>query len=101
MKAVTFICSALSCAFLIVAQGRETVEYKKAAERGLQLFIEKPPGWKATDQRPAIVFFFGGGWVGGSPTQFLKQIETDRFLPSLGWLAGGTGGRVSQRPPHG
>lgn len=32
-----------------------------------------PPDWKATDRRPAAVFFFGGGWVGGSPTQFYPQ----------------------------
>lgn len=49
--------------------------YKKAGTRELKLFIEKPAGWKAADRRPAIVFFFGGGWVGGSPEQFLKQSE--------------------------
>jgi acetyl esterase/lipase len=49
--------------------------YKKTGDTELKLFVEKPPGWKATDRRPAIVFFFGGGWVGGSPNQFLKQSE--------------------------
>ncbi len=60
---------------LALAQGQETVVYKKAAARELKLFIEKPPAWKAADKRPAIVFFFGGGWVAGTPTQFLKQSE--------------------------
>lgn len=49
--------------------------YKKVADRELKLFVEKPADWKAADKRPAIVFFFGGGWVGGTPTQFKKQSE--------------------------
>ena len=49
--------------------------YKKAGERELKLFIEKPADWKASDQRPALLFFFGGGWVGGSPAQFQGQSE--------------------------
>ena len=52
-----------------------TLTYKRGADRDLKLFIEKPADWKPTDRRPAIVFFFGGGWVGGSPTQFLKQSQ--------------------------
>ncbi len=53
----------------------ETVTYKRAGDRDLKLFVEKPVGWKATDKRPAIVFFFGGGWVGGTPEQFKPQSE--------------------------
>ena len=53
----------------------ETFIYKKVGDRELKLFIEKPTDWKATDQRPALVFFFGGGWVGGSPGQFQGQSE--------------------------
>ena len=55
--------------------GADTVIYKRVEERELKLFIEKPASWKAADQRPAIVFFFGGGWVSGTPEQFLKQSE--------------------------
>jgi acetyl esterase/lipase len=47
--------------------------YKRVAGRELELFIEKPADWRPTDKRPAIVFFFGGGWVGGTPEQFRKQ----------------------------
>ncbi len=53
----------------------ETLAYKKTSDRELKLFVEKPADWKASDHRPAIVFFFGGGWVGGSPEQFRKQSE--------------------------
>jgi acetyl esterase len=44
--------------------------YKRVGERELRLHVVKPEGWKASDRRPAIVFYFGGGWVQGAPTQF-------------------------------
>jgi len=53
----------------------ETLVYKKMGGRELRLYVEKPSGWKASDQRPAIVFFFGGGWIGGKPSQFQPQSE--------------------------
>lgn len=49
--------------------------YKKVADRELKLTIVNPPGWKAADQRPAMVFFHGGGWTGGAPTQFTQHSE--------------------------
>lgn len=55
--------------------------YKKAGERELSLTVVNPPDWKKTDQRPALVFFHGGGWVGGKPTQFTMQSE---YLASRG-----------------
>ena len=53
----------------------ESIVYKSTDNRKLHLHIEKPSDWKPTDKRPAVVFFFGGGWVGGSPEQFLPQSE--------------------------
>lgn len=53
----------------------ETRVYKKAGDRELKLSIVKPPDWKPADRRPALVFFHGGGWVGGGPTQFTRQAE--------------------------
>ncbi len=32
-----------------------------------------PKGYKASDKRPAIVFFHGGGWYGGTPDHFYPQ----------------------------
>lgn len=49
--------------------------YKKVGERELKLTIVNPPDWKSSDQRPAMVFFHGGGWVGGKPTQFTAHSE--------------------------
>lgn len=42
--------------------------YKSASGVDLSLHIYEPPARSAS--RPAILFFFGGGWVGGSPKQF-------------------------------
>jgi acetyl esterase/lipase len=53
----------------------EVIVYKKVGDTELKLLVEKPAGWSAGDRRPAIVFFFGGGWVGGSPEQFRTQSE--------------------------
>ena len=52
--------------------GEEHV-YKTVEGRGLRLLVIKPPGWKASDRRPALVLFHGGGWTGGAPTQFNDQ----------------------------
>ncbi len=51
------------------------IPYKKAPSRKgktvtLRLHAFFPPGWKPGPKRGAIVFFFGGGWTGGTPSQF-------------------------------
>jgi acetyl esterase/lipase len=33
----------------------------------MRLHVFKPKDWKASDRRPALVFFFGGGWTTGTP----------------------------------
>ncbi len=57
--------------------------YKTVADRELKLFVTKPKDWKKTDRRPAIVFFHGGGWVGGAPGQFT---EHSKYLASRGMV---------------
>lgn len=47
--------------------------YKKINDTELTLYVTKPMEWAATDTRPAIVFFHGGGWVGGAPGQFTEH----------------------------
>jgi acetyl esterase/lipase len=48
----------------------KTEVFKVVPGENLKLHIFFPDSWKAEDHRPAIVFFFGGGWVGGAPQQF-------------------------------
>lgn len=51
--------------------GAQVEVYKKASGDDLRIYRIDPPGHEASKEKaPAIVFFFGGGWNGGSPTQF-------------------------------
>ena len=58
--------------------------YKKAGQRELKLYVTAPDDRQPTDSRPAIVFFHGGGWVGGKPGQFT---EHSKYLASRGMVA--------------
>ena len=62
----------------------KTITYKEINDVSLNLHIFTPPNHKSSDSKPAIVFFFGGGWVGGKPTQFYKQ---SAYLASRGMVA--------------
>lgn len=57
------------------AVAAETMAYKQADGRDLLVHIDRPSDWKQADRRPAVVFFFGGGWVGGRVEQFQPQSE--------------------------
>lgn len=72
-----------------------TVEtYKKIDDVEMKLWIFKPKGHKATDERPAAIFFFGGGWRNGSPQQFEQHC---RYLAKRGMVAITADYRVSSR----
>jgi acetyl esterase/lipase len=58
--------------------------YKEVEGRSLSLYVTTPTAWKASDTRPAIVFYHGGGWVGGAPGQFN---EHSKYLASRGMVA--------------
>jgi acetyl esterase len=55
--------------------------YKVVGEREMSLYITKPADWQASDSRPAIVFFHGGGWTKGKPGQFT---EHSKYLATRG-----------------
>lgn len=42
----------------------------KKGKRELKVSVFMPSTYKKGEMRPAIVFFFGGGWTGGTPRQF-------------------------------
>jgi acetyl esterase/lipase len=54
-------------------EGAEAHVYKTVGDVKLNVYVFKPKDWKASDKRPAAVFFFGGGWANGSPAQFEPQ----------------------------
>ncbi|QDV69349.1 Carboxylesterase NlhH [Rosistilla carotiformis] len=49
--------------------------YKSVDGRDLVLYVTEPAGEKPKQPRPAIVFFHGGGWLGGEPGQFSSHSE--------------------------
>ena len=63
-----------SATFAAGPEGKPYV-YKEVEGSPLKLYVTTPEGWKATDSRPAIVFFHGGGWVGGAPGQFTEHAK--------------------------
>jgi acetyl esterase len=68
--------------------------YKTIGPTNLQLYLFTPKDHAATNRRPAIVFFFGGGWTTGSPQQFEKQC---RYFASRGMVAITADYRVASR----
>lgn len=93
---LTFAFSALLVNPLVGQEGRpepdRKVTYKTIGDVQLQLHIFE----KKADQthRPAIVFFFGGGWNGGSPSQFYPHCE---HLAKQGFVAMSAEYRVKTR----
>jgi acetyl esterase/lipase len=58
--------------------------YRSVDGVDLKAWVFEPTGHRADDRRPAIVFFFGGGWNGGSPGQFGPQAS---YLAERGMVA--------------
>ncbi len=61
----------------------DSLIYKEIDGYSLKMIIYKPE-WNANVNLPAIVFFFGGGWVGGNPSHFQLQAK---YLASRGMVA--------------
>ena len=68
--------------------------YKSVEGTDLKIWIFEPEGHKASDSRPAIVFFFGGGWRSGTPGQFHQQAK---HLAARGMVALAADYRVLNR----
>lgn len=74
--------------------GSRSVIYKTIDDVELPIHIFEPDGHQPSDKRPAIVFFFGGGWASGSPAQFQYHCQ---YLASRGMVAMTAEYRVSSR----
>ena len=75
-------------------KGSKKLLFKSTPQGKLHIHVFKPDGWKASDLRPAIIFFFGGGWNGGSPGQFEQHCK---YLASRGMVAITSEYRVKSR----
>ena len=69
--------------------------YKQASGDNLLIYRFQPAGHDPeTDKRPAAVFYFGGGWTGGSVRQFEQHA---RYLAGRGMVAFVADYRVKSR----
>ncbi|GEM_PF-5045690 len=75
-------------------QGPMKMLYKKVDSTELYLYLYYPPDFHPGEIRPAIIFFFGGGWRSGSPSQFTEQA---RYLARRGMIALTADYRVERR----
>jgi acetyl esterase len=68
--------------------------YKTIGSTELKVYIYQPVGLKENEKRPAIIFFFGGGFAGGKVTQFVPQCK---YLAEKGMVAMVADYRVKSR----
>jgi acetyl esterase/lipase len=66
-----------------VIAGAKVETYRTVGSTELKVWIIEPAD-KGAKPRPAIVFFFGGGWTSGTPAQFEPQA---RHLAARGMVA--------------
>ncbi len=71
-----------------------TFAYKTIPGGTLEMVVHFSPGSKDSDERPAVVFFFGGGWENGTIKQFETQAD---HLASRGMVAARADYRVKSR----
>jgi acetyl esterase len=62
----------------------EKISYRQTPQVDLKMHVYYPPDWQKTDQRPAIVFLFSGGWDVGSYVQFIHHAK---YFASRGMVA--------------
>ena len=74
--------------------GADAVVYKSIDQTDLKMYVFRPTDLQSDELRPAIVFFFGGGWSTGTPAQFTQQC---RYFASRGMVAMTADYRVSSR----
>jgi len=97
MKPATILWVFLSCHILVLAAEFESdreVVYKSIDGVELKVHIFEPEGYKSTDSRGAIVFFFGGSWNSGTPKQFYQHA---RAFADQGMVAFSADYRVKSR----
>ena len=98
MKALTKIL--ISCAIAILslvslqAQDSDSLLYKQVGADSLYLHVDYPLLFDSTGSYPALVFFFGGGWNGGTTEQFAPHAK---YFASRGMVCFRADYRVKSR----
>lgn len=102
MKRLLVLLTACTCLALASAQvpetpkslpGAATFAYREG-ENEMLLHIFKPKGWQVGDRRPALIFFFGGGWTRGTPE---KSAYWAKWAASLGFMGIAPDYRTNER----
>lgn len=78
----------------IQAQDRDSILYKQVGADSLYLQVDYPLLYNTTRSYPAMVFFFGGGWNGGTTEQFAPQAK---YFASRGMVCFRADYRVKSR----
>ncbi len=79
--AITAMCLLLSTAnaspfdFEKIAVDHKQVVYKTVGDVKLIMHVFRAKDLNVETPQPAVVFFFGGGWVGGNPKQFFPHCQ--------------------------
>jgi len=72
----------------------DSLIYKTTPQGELKLHFSYPENWTVDGEYPAMVFFFGGGWVNGKVDHFKDQAE---YFASRGFVTARADYRVKSR----
>ena len=72
----------------------QTFIYRNLQPEPLRLFVVQPDNGRTNDQRPAMIFFFGGSWTRGNPT---KSIGWARMAAQWGLVGIAPDYRTAER----
>ncbi|MCG9792280.1 alpha/beta hydrolase [Flavobacterium algicola] len=90
MKSISLMITTAVLLFSIISVAQTKYEpdsvfvYKNTTQGELKMNVFKPQVSGCNKELPVIVFFFGGGWTGGSANQFYQQA---RFFADKGMIA--------------
>jgi acetyl esterase/lipase len=76
------------------ARGPDSILYKTVGTDSLYMQVDYPMAYDASKSYPAMVFFFGGGWNGGSTGQFEPHAK---YFASRGMICFRADYRVKSR----
>jgi acetyl esterase/lipase len=78
----------------VALPGAETYTYQDGHPDPMRLHVFKPKNWEPNDRRPALVFFFGGGWTTGTPE---RSATYAKWAATLGMVGIAPDYRTKQR----
>lgn len=78
----------------VTLPGAQAFIYRNLKPEPLRLFVVKPDGWRTNDQRPAMIYFFGGAWTRGNPS---KSIGWARMVAKWGMVGIAPDYRTAER----